>query len=241
MNIGGTKQKIGGVYYIPELKNNLLSIGQLQEKGLAILMKDDMCKLFHPSKGLIMQTSMTANRMFVLIASMHTTEKTCFQATSHEDAQLWHHRFGHLNFKGLRTLQYKKMVGGLPSLKTPAKVCEDCIVGKQHRESIPKKSHWRATQKLQLIHADICRPMKPESNSRKRYLITFIDDFSRKCWVYFLSKKTEAFGMFKNFKHFVEKESGALLCCLRTDSSMSSMSIVWLFSSEAFYLEFTSR
>lgn len=114
-------------------------------------------------------------------------------------------------------MYYKKMVKGLPLLKTPTKVCSDCLVGKQHRDSIPKKSFWRATQKLQLVHADICGPVKPESNSRKRYMITFIDDFSRRCWVYFLSEKSEAFVAFKKFKNYAEKESGSLVCCLRTD------------------------
>jgi hypothetical protein len=57
----------------------------------------------------------------------------------------------------------------------------------------------------------------PESNSGKRYLITFIDDFSRKCWVYFISAKSEAFTMFKKFKSLAEKEVGSLMGCLRTD------------------------
>lgn len=40
------------VYYILELRNNLLSIMQLQERGLTILIKGGMCKIFHPDKRL---------------------------------------------------------------------------------------------------------------------------------------------------------------------------------------------
>jgi transposase InsO family protein len=109
------------------------------------------------------------------------------------------------------------MVEGLPLLAAPLKVCNDCLAGKQHRNNIPKKSYWRATCKLQLVHSDICGPVTPESNSGKRYLITFIDDFSRKCWVYFISAKSEAFTMFKKFKSLAEKEAGSLMGCLRTD------------------------
>ncbi|KAK9907798.1 hypothetical protein M0R45_000739 [Rubus argutus] len=54
-------------------------------------------------------------------------------------------------------------------------------------------------------------------SSKKRYLISFIDDFSRKVWIYFLCEKSEAFGVFKNFKHLVEKETGEFIKCLRTD------------------------
>ena len=64
------------------------------------------------------------------------------------------------------------MVNGLPHLKSPIKLCEDCLVGKQHRDPFPKKSKWRATQILQLVHADICGPIKPMSNSKKRQLTT---------------------------------------------------------------------
>jgi transposase InsO family protein len=54
-------------------------------------------------------------------------------------------------------------------------------------------------------------------HSHKRYLINFIDDYSRKTWVYFLSDKSEAFDVFKKFKALVEKETGNSICCLRND------------------------
>ena len=91
------------------------------------------------------------------------------------------------------------------------------MVGKQHREAIPKRSLWRASQRLQLIHADICGPITPVSNSKKRYFISFIDDFSRKVWIYFLAEKSKAFTIFKNYKNMVEKEAGTFIWYLRTD------------------------
>ena len=65
--LNGVNHVVVEVYYIPELRNNLLSIGQLQERGLAILIKGGMCKIFHLEKGLIIQTNMSANRMFILL------------------------------------------------------------------------------------------------------------------------------------------------------------------------------
>ena len=132
-------------------------------------------------------------------------------------AQLWHCRFGHLSFKGLQTLQQKGMVEGLPLLKPPSMLCKDCLVGKQHRDSFPMRSSWIASQILQLVHANICGPIKPASNSKKRYLLTFIDDFSHKTWVYFLAEKSEAFTVFKSFKLHVDKATNMSLKGLRTD------------------------
>ena len=49
------------------------------------------------------------------------------------------------------------------------------------------------------------------------YFVTFIDDYSRKIWVYFMKKKSEVFGHFKAFKAMVEKETGLQIKCLRSD------------------------
>ena len=53
----------------------------------------------------------------------------------------------------------------------------------------------------------MCGPITPESFSGKRYFISFVDDFSRKTWVYFLKEKSEVFEMFKKFRVMVEKET----------------------------------
>lgn len=148
MQINGIIQVISDVYYIPELKSNLLSIGQLQEKGLAILIQDGTCKVFHSRRGLIMQTNMSGNSMFYLLASMAQKHSMCLQTeeVSKKEAHIWHCRFGHLNHKGLKTLSYNKMVVGLSSQKLTKEICTTCLTGKQHRESIPKKSLWRASK-----------------------------------------------------------------------------------------------
>ncbi|XP_043809754.1 uncharacterized protein LOC122723070 [Manihot esculenta] len=89
--------------------------------------------------------------------------------------------------------------------------------GKQHKEAIVKKSQWHASKKLQLVHADICDPITPSSNSDRRYILTFIDDYSRKLWIYFLNEKSEAFTTFKHYKSPIKKEFGVPIYCLRTD------------------------
>jgi len=81
----------------------------------------------------------------------------------------------------------------------------------------PKKSKWRASEKLELIHADLCGPITPISQGGKRYLFVLVDDFSRKTWIYFLADKSETFETFKVFKSSVEKEARTVVRGLRTD------------------------
>ena len=68
-----------------------------------------------------------------------------------------------------------------------------------------------------IIHADICGPISLASHSNKRYILSFVDDHSRKMWIYFLHAKSKTFNAFKSFKACVEKEAGTHIVCLRTD------------------------
>jgi hypothetical protein len=77
---------ITSVYYIPGLKTNLLSIGQIQQKQVSVLFKDDMCKIFHDDKGLLFTTHMSSNRMFVINAAVITPK--CLQISTRDKSQL---------------------------------------------------------------------------------------------------------------------------------------------------------
>ncbi|KAJ9537516.1 hypothetical protein OSB04_030249 [Centaurea solstitialis] len=164
--------------------------------------------------GMILRTNMTSNKTFVLLATV--IPQNCLQVTE-DTTNLWHQRFGHLNHKSLHYLSNKNLVEGLPWISDTDKACEVCNKGKQHREVIPKMVRWRATERLELVHTDVCGPITPITASNKRYLLTFIDDYSRKTWVYFLSEKSEAFNMFLNFKSSIQNEMGMNIRCLRSD------------------------
>lgn len=218
MLVNGIVQTVIGVFYVPGLIHSLLSVGQLQEKGLTILVQHGKCKIFHPERGLIMVTTMSSNRMFTVTSLIQPkVGEVCLNSLTENQSSLWHNRYGHLSFTGLKALQQNNWVIGLPPFENPTKLCDACLNGKQRRDPFPKASTWRASQVLQLVHADICGPINPTSHSNKRYLLMFIDDYSRKTWVYFLAEKGEAFTSFKLFKNRVEKDTGSSLKCLRTD------------------------
>lgn len=180
-----------------------------------------MCKLYHEERGLIAESNMSLNRMFILFDQTddesRPEQQRCLQIASEEMPKLWHERYGHLSHHGMKMLQTKDMVRGLPVFDAQNYTCTDCLIGKQPRNSIPKRSSWRAQETLELVHSDICGPISPTSISGKRYSLCFIDDYSRKAWVYLLEEKSEAFILFKIFKRKVEMETGKMIKCLRTD------------------------
>ncbi|GKV25633.1 hypothetical protein SLEP1_g35036 [Rubroshorea leprosula] len=110
------------------------------------------------------------------------TQPCCSYAAKCDDTWLWHKRYGHFNMKSLKFLQTNELVRDLPSINLSDDVCEACQLGKLHRQAFPVNQAWRATEKLELIHTDICGPMKIESLSSNKYFILFIDDFTRMTW-----------------------------------------------------------
>ena len=211
----GSHEHIFDVFFVPSLHWNLLSMGQLSEKGLKIIIDNGVCTIENQKNELVAKVKMTKNRMFPL--PLQTDLIWSFSAIVMDTNWLWHFRFGHLNFNGLRLLAKKEMVTGLPLLGDFNQLCEGCILGKMHRDSFPMGKSCRAQQPLELVHSDICRPMETVSHGGNRYFLTFIDDYSRRTWVYFLKQKSETFEKFKEFKIYVEKHCGRSLKVLRTD------------------------
>jgi hypothetical protein len=105
--------------------------------------------------------------------------------------KVWTHKFWRA-----KKMAIKKMVYGLSSINYLDKFCEGCVIGKHPRSSFPKAAEYRAKKPLELVHTDICDPIKPSSIGENQYFITFINDFSHKTWVYFLKEKSETFGVF---------------------------------------------
>ena len=96
------------------------------------------------------------------------------------------------------------MVTGLPMVSFQDGVCSGCVLEKHHQDSFDKHGSWNTSTPLQIVHSDLCGPLLVVSFSGYKYFLTFIDDFSRHTWVYFLKLKSEFFNMFFAFKAFVE-------------------------------------
>lgn len=71
-----------------------------------------------------------------------------------------------------------------------------------------------ASKTLELVHADLCGPMRIKSFGGSQYFMLFTDDYSRMSWIYFQQLKSETFDNFRKFKAYVEKQSGTSLKAL---------------------------
>ena len=97
-------------------------------------------------------------------------------------------------------------------------VCKGCSLGKNIKKPYPL-SNKKSNGILDLIHSDLCGPMFAPSMNGCIYYIIFIDDCSRKTWIYFLKTKDENFSRFQEFKNLVENQTGRHIRVFKTDNS----------------------
>nr|GEY49335.1 hypothetical protein [Tanacetum cinerariifolium] len=111
---------------------------------------------------------------------------------SSSQAWLWHHRLSHLNFDTINLLSKNDIMVGLPKLKfVKDHLCSSFELGKAKRKSFHTKFTPSSTRRLQLLHMDLCRPMRVASINGKRYVLVIVDDYSRYTWTHFLRSKDE--------------------------------------------------
>jgi hypothetical protein len=211
------------VLCVPSLSCNLLSVYQITHSGEGktvefsphqVVIKD----LKYPKHVLATGIVDDITRLYKFDNFGSSSFSSVFVAHSDDLRKLWHERFGHLNYRSLQQLCNQQMVTGLPLVSCRDGVCVGCVLGKHHRDSFDKRASWHASGPLQLVHSDLCGPLSSPSFSGCKYFLTFIDDFSRRTWVYFLKLKSKVFDKFLAYKALVEKQSGHQIQKLRTNN-----------------------
>lgn len=203
------------VYYIPQLRSNIISLGQLDENGCKSILEDGTLYIYDQERHLLAKVRRSSNRLYVL--NLQPAQPVCLMSVHKEKEWLWHARFGRMNFRALRDMSKQQLVEGLPLIEHVEQLCEGCLVGKQHRLPFPSATTYRAQSPLELLHGDLCGPISPATPSGKRYFLLIVDDCTRFMWIVLIKSKDEALAAFKSVRAKVELETGLKVKALRTD------------------------
>lgn len=95
--------------------------------------------------------------------------------------------------------------------------CKTCLAAKLPRQPFPKREN-RSTELLQIIHTDLCGPMRTTSNGGAKYFMTITDDRSRWGDVYFLKSKDEVPSRMIEFIEKVERQTGSKVKAVQSDN-----------------------
>ena len=82
------------------------------------------------------------------------------------------------------------MVHGLLVIKGVNKVCDGCLIGKQRRTSFSSRTSYRTDEPVEIVHGDICWPIKSATPGGKTFFLLLVDDKSRFMWLILLQAKS---------------------------------------------------
>jgi hypothetical protein len=125
----GEHRLLTGVYYIPALRNSIICLGQLDESGSRVEIKDGVMRIWDRHHYLLAKVTRGTNRQYVL--NVQVAQPICLAARWDDEAWQWHERFRHLHFEALKRLSAKRMVRGLPSLDHVEQFYDVCVLTKQ--------------------------------------------------------------------------------------------------------------
>ena len=186
----GVVRTFTNVRHISDLKKNLISLGVLDSQG---------CK--YSTQDLIVIKGRLVNGLYLLQGStiIGATSASSLSDSDSDTIHLWHMRLGHMSEMSILS-KY-----GLLSDHKIRKLnfCKYYVYEKQTRVKFTTTIH-RTKGTMDYIHSDLWGPAPVPPKSGDRYLLTFIDDFLRKVYVYFLKHKNDVFHTFKKWKALVE-------------------------------------
>ncbi|GKB54691.1 retrovirus-related pol polyprotein from transposon TNT 1-94 [Tanacetum coccineum] len=117
----------------------------------------------------------------------------------------------------LYTISISDMAASSPFKYGKDHLCSACERGKSKKASHPPKLVPSDHSKLELLHMDLCGPMRVALINGKRYILVIVDDCSRYKWVYFLRSKDETPEIIKKFIAQAQLNK-AKVCKIRTDN-----------------------
>ena len=88
------------MYYIPALKNSIISIGQLDGNGSRVEIEDCVLRIWDRSRRLLAKVNQGSNHLYVL--HVQVAQPLYLAAHQDDEAWRWHERFGHLHFEALK-------------------------------------------------------------------------------------------------------------------------------------------
>lgn len=192
----GSELLLRGVKHSPDIRLNLISVGKLDDDGFSNNFTGGEWKLLKGSL-IVAHGKKFSSNLYLMQASISDRVNVVDNKISPD---LWHRRLSHISEKGLNCLIRNNAIFGVSTAKLDK--CDHCMAGKQNRVSFKSHPPHRKSSLLELIYSYVCGPLKVQSLGGASYFVTFIDDYSRKLWVYVLKTKNQVLDKVQGISSF---------------------------------------
>ena len=224
---------IQDAYYVPGLDQSLLSVRQLDRCGMDIVFSDKKARIIDRNTNQLIGVGRLQGHDYILVEygsakprkerAFPAREKPLNDAKEHSMTQgeyntLIHRRLGHFGVDELSSL-HEKTTGLVKAVaNTIDQPCQPCIQSKMIRIQ-NRASSKRASRPLQRVFIDFWGPYYVKSLDGKRYFFTILDQATGRSWVYTCLERTEVYRIFKEWKAYIELQSGYILGIVRCDNA----------------------
>lgn len=204
------KVVLKNVLYVPSLGFNLVSVGQILDKGFQQKADHKTSKFVNPKTN---EVAVMAEREGNLFKMLLRKEKKV-EYTFITSIRTWHERLAHQNIRYVRNILKSQNVKYVDDWDGTN--CTGCTYGKQHRISHPANLK-KAEQPLDLVHVDMGH-MDVPSLGNARYFLLFKDDYTHYRTIFFMKSKDEAPSKLEKYINLVENQLGRKIKKIRSDN-----------------------
>lgn len=223
--IEGNECILKNVLYVPEVTKNLLSVKAITENGGEVKFTKEKV-IITKNNIKVIEGTKTENGLYEIDIDVkkvrvikEENEESLLTVNKKEEVMFWHRKLGHLGKNNMKKLL--TMSTGINITKEQCEniddICEVCLKSKQTRFPF-KTVRTRASRPLEIVHTDLCGPIDPETWDKKRYILTFLDDFTHHTMVYLLECKSEVPEYVKVYVEEVEAAKNLRVSKLRCDN-----------------------
>ncbi|KAI3677810.1 hypothetical protein L6452_37080 [Arctium lappa] len=162
-------------------------------KGLEVNFKAKSCSVRTEDGKELLVGTRNSNLYTINLSKVQTDSEVCLLIkASILQSWIWHRRLSHLNFRYINKLVTGKLIKGLPELKyVKEHLCAACEMGKMKRGPRKPRPEQSTSSPLELLHMDLCGPIRTQSIGGKKYVLVIVDDYSRESLNKFSAKADE--------------------------------------------------
>ncbi|GJR14490.1 integrase, catalytic region, zinc finger, CCHC-type containing protein [Tanacetum coccineum] len=162
------------------LRTQSLQCWTICDDDLKVAFRSKTCYVRNLEGDDLLTRDRESNLFTISIPDMAVSSPVCLMSkASSTKSWLWHRRLSHLNFGTINDLTKHDLVDGLPKFKYGKDhLCSACERGKSKKASHPPKLVPSSHSKLELLHMDLCGPIRVASINGKKYILVIVDDYS---------------------------------------------------------------
>lgn len=194
--------------YSPDLDGTFISIKKLCKSGYSVHFHGDVGEVIKDGNQIAFAP--LTNQLYTI-----NFERVYAMSNNGNCIHQWHRIFGHRNLNAVKQMTTSNNLKVIHC--TCDNLCGVCQEGKMSRKPFAKFKPRQSKAILDIVHSDVCGPMKTQTPSGKRYILTFIDDFSRLTFIYLLRNKNEIADKLKQFVEIMKTSKGIKPKIIRTD------------------------